>query len=100
MFFIHKLERPVTVHPSWLGHKIRELVKTRLCLDIEGTCAGDFHVIAVLDSSFEVSGGIALPGLGLIEYRVKFRALVWRTFKGEVVRTQSSSPSFHLIDGS
>ena len=64
---------------------MHELVTTKLVKDVEGTCAGDYYIIAIMDA-FDVSEGRILPGNGLAEFTVKCRAVVWRPFKGEVVR--------------
>ncbi|CCC04953.1 RNA polymerase Rpb7 [Copromyces sp. CBS 386.78] len=84
MFFLHNLERRVTLHPSYFGRNMHELVTTKLVKDVEGTCAGDYYIIAIMDA-FDVSEGRILPGNGLAEFTVKYRAVVWRPFKGEVV---------------
>jgi DNA-directed RNA polymerase II subunit RPB7 len=36
--------------------------------------------------TFDVSEGRILPGSGLAEFIVGYRAVVWRPFKGEAVR--------------
>ncbi|KXX75232.1 DNA-directed RNA polymerase II subunit rpb7 [Madurella mycetomatis] len=84
MFFLHNLERRVTLHPSYFGRNMHELVTTKLVKDVEGTCAGDYYIIAIMDT-FDVSEGRILPGSGLAEFTVGYRAVVWRPFKGEVV---------------
>lgn len=67
---------------------MHELVTTKLVKDVEGTCAGDYYIIAIMDT-FDVSEGRILPGSGLAEFTVGYRAVVWRPFKGEVVNTGS-----------
>jgi len=84
MFFLHNLERRVTLHPSYFGRNMHDLVTTKLVKDVEGTCTGDYYVIAIMDT-FDVSEGRILPGSGLAEFTVGYRAVVWRPFKGEVV---------------
>lgn len=86
MFFLHKLERRVTLHPSYFGRNMHELVTTKLLKDVEGTCAGNYYIIAIMDT-FDISEGRILPGSGLAEFIVGYRAVVWRPFKGEAVRT-------------
>lgn len=94
MFFLYNLERRVTLHPSYLGPKIQDLVKTKLLKDVEGTCAGTYFIITVVDIS-EISDGRILPGHGLIEFTVAYRAVVWRPFKGETVDAVVSSVNMH-----
>ena len=85
MFFLYSLERQVTLHPSYFGRNMHELVTSKLLKDVEGTCAGNYYIISIMDT-FKVSEGRILPGSGLAEFIVKYRAVVWRPFKGEAVR--------------
>jgi DNA-directed RNA polymerase II subunit RPB7 len=85
MFFLYNLERKVTLHPSFMGRNMHELVTGKLLKDVEGTCAGSYFIISIMDA-FEISEGRILPGLGMAEFTVGYRAVVWRPFKGETVR--------------
>lgn len=91
MFFLHNLERRVTLHPSYFGRNMHELVTTKLLKDVEGTCTGNYYIIAIMDT-FDVSEGRILPGSGMSEFTVGYRAVVWRPFKGEVVRYNFPPP--------
>ncbi|KAI4174201.1 MAG: hypothetical protein LQ346_008270 [Caloplaca aetnensis] len=84
MFFLHELERTVTLHPSFFGPRAKEFLKTRLYEDVEGTCTGQYYIVCILDS-FVISEGRVVPGSGVAEYTIKYRAVVWRPFKGETV---------------
>ncbi|KAH8910709.1 hypothetical protein BR93DRAFT_285797 [Coniochaeta sp. PMI_546] len=84
MFFLHNLERRVTLHPSYFGRNMHDLVTSKLLKDVEGTCAGNYYIISIMDT-FDVSEGRILPGSGLAEFIVGYRAVVWRPFKGEAV---------------
>ncbi|CAF3593561.1 unnamed protein product [Fusarium graminearum] len=84
MFFLYNLERKVTLHPSFMGRNMHELVTGKLLKDVEGTCAGSYFIISIMDA-FEISEGRILPGLGMAEFTVGYRAVVWRPFKGETV---------------
>ena len=86
MFFLHEMERPITLHPSFLGPQIPQLLHSRLLADVEGTISGNFYIVTVLDK-IDFSEGRVMPGTGLIEYNITYRAIVWRPFRGEVVRT-------------
>lgn len=85
MFFLHNLERQVTLHPSYFGKNMRDLVTQKLLSDVEGTCTGQYYIISVMDT-FDVSEGRIIPGSGLAEFTVRYRAVVWRPFKNETVR--------------
>ncbi|PFH57455.1 hypothetical protein XA68_15044 [Ophiocordyceps unilateralis] len=84
MFFLYNMERRVTLHPSYFGRNMHELVTSKLLKDVEGTCAGSYYIISIMDT-FEISEGRILPGNGLAEFTVGYRAVVWRPFKGETV---------------
>jgi DNA-directed RNA polymerase II subunit RPB7 len=85
MFFLYNMERRVTLHPSYFGRNMHELVTSKLLKDVEGTCAGSYYIISIMDT-FDISEGRILPGNGLAEFTVGYRAVVWRPFKGETVR--------------
>ncbi|KFG86872.1 putative DNA-directed RNA polymerase II chain Rpb7 [Metarhizium anisopliae] len=82
MFFLYNMERRVTLHPSYFGRNMHELVTSKLLKDVEGTCAGSYYIISIMDT-FDISEGRILPGNGLAEFTVGYRAVVWRPFKGE-----------------
>ncbi|KAA8564523.1 hypothetical protein EYC84_011447 [Monilinia fructicola] len=88
MFFLYNLERQVTLHPSYFGRNMHELVTGKLLKDVEGTCTGLYYIITIMDT-FNISEGRILPGSGLAEFTVGYRAVVWRPFKGETVRTRN-----------
>ncbi|KAK6958095.1 hypothetical protein Daesc_000888 [Daldinia eschscholtzii] len=84
MFFLYNLERRVTLHPSYFGKNMHELVTGKLLKDVEGTCTGSYYIISIMDT-FDISEGRILPGSGLAEFTVGYRAVVWRPFKGETL---------------
>lgn len=94
MFFLYNLERRVTLHPSYFGKNMHDLVTNRLLQDVEGTCAGNYFIISIMDT-FDVSEGRILPGSGVAEFTVGYRAVVWRPFKGETVDAQVTSVNPH-----
>jgi DNA-directed RNA polymerase II subunit RPB7 len=64
-----------------------QYLKSKLLADVEGTCTGQFgYIICVMDGmKIDVGKGRVIPGSGAAEFDVKYRAIVWRPFKGEVV---------------
>ncbi|ELR02033.1 hypothetical protein V496_03274 [Pseudogymnoascus sp. VKM F-4515 (FW-2607)] len=101
MFFLHNLERQVTLHPSYFGKNMHELVTSKLLSDVEGTCTGQYYIISVMDT-FNVSEGRIIPGSGLAEFTVRYRAVVWRPFKNETVDaivTAVNPAGFHCMAG-
>jgi DNA-directed RNA polymerase II subunit RPB7 len=65
---------------------MHELVTHKLLKDVEGTCTGRYYIITIMDT-VNISEGRILPGSGLAEFNVNYRAVVWRPFKGETVGT-------------
>ncbi|KAK7757713.1 DNA-directed RNA polymerase II subunit [Diatrype stigma] len=94
MFFYLERERNVTLHPSYFGKNMHELVTSKLLKDVEGTCTGSYYIISIMDT-FEISEGRILPGSGLAEFTVGYRAVVWRPFKGETVDAVVTSVNQH-----
>ena len=84
MFFLHELERVITLHPSFFGPRVKEYLTNRLLEDVEGTCTGQYYIICVMDA-YDISEGRVVPGSAVAEYTVHYRAVVWRPFKGETV---------------
>ena len=84
MFFLRKLERSITLHPSYLGPRIHELLHDKLLNDVEGTISENYYIVCIMDQ-LEISEGRIRPGNGYIEYDVSYNAIVWRPFRGEVV---------------
>ena len=50
MFFLYNMERRVTLHPSYFGRNMHELVTSKLLKDVEGTCAGNYYIISIMDT--------------------------------------------------
>lgn len=84
MYFLHDLERTITLHPSFFGPRVKEYLTNRLHEDVEGTCTGQYYIICVMDT-YDISEGRVVPGSAVAEYTVRYRAIVWRPFKGETV---------------
>ncbi|KAF1810674.1 RNA polymerase II subunit 7 [Eremomyces bilateralis CBS 781.70] len=85
MFFIHDMERTITLHPSYMGPHVKDILLHRLHADVEGANMGNFYVVLIMDTGYEVSEGRIMPGTGFAEYTVHYRAVVWRPFRGEIV---------------
>jgi len=73
---------------------MHELVTGKLLKDVEGTCTGRYFIITIMDT-VDISEGRILPGSGLAEFTVHYRAVVWRPFKGETVRRKQNSEFGH-----
>jgi len=74
----------MTLHPSFFGPNIPVYLFTELLKAVEGSSSGDYFIITVLDKP-HISEGRILPGNGRAEFRMHYRAICWKPFKGEVV---------------
>ncbi|EPX71505.1 DNA-directed RNA polymerase complex II subunit Rpb7 [Schizosaccharomyces osmophilus] len=86
-FFLKELSLTITLHPSYFGPRMQDYLKAKLLADVEGTCSGQYgYIICVLDSNtINIDKGRVVPGQGYAEFEVKYRAVLWRPFRGEVV---------------
>lgn len=87
MFFLKDLSLNLTLHPSFFGPQMGQFLRNKLLADVEGTCTGQFgYIVCVLDSmDIDIGRGKVVPGSGMAEFEVKYTAVVWKPFKGEVV---------------
>ncbi|CAH8518610.1 unnamed protein product [Schistosoma rodhaini] len=85
MFYHIKLEHEILLHPKYFGPNLTETVKTKLFSDVEGTCSGKYGFIIAVTNIEHIGAGIIQPNRGFVQYRIVYRAIVYRPFKGEVV---------------
>ena len=52
---------------------------------MEGTCSGRFGYIIAVASIEDIGSGRIQEGIGMAEYIVRYKAIVFKPFKGEVV---------------
>lgn len=72
------------MHPSYFGPNMREFLIARLNEEEEGRCTGDHFVICVMDM-VDIGEGRVVPSSGSAEYTIKYRAIIWKPFRGETV---------------
>ncbi len=84
MFFLRDLEQTISLHPSFFGPRVRDYLTNKLFQDAEGTCNGQYYIICVVDP-YDISEGRVLPGIAKAEYTIRYRAVVWKPFRGEIV---------------
>ena len=73
------------LHPSYFGPRMKEFLTKKLHADVEGTCSGQFGYIITVIDVVNIGDGIVLPGSGQAEFITKYRAIVFKPFKGEVL---------------
>ena len=83
MFYAVHLTHTIKLHPSFFGPNVRQFIRQKLLQDVEGKCDGEYgYVLCVLDDeNVEIPPGKIIPGQGMAEFTVMYRALVWKPFK-------------------
>ncbi|PRT55242.1 DNA-directed RNA polymerase II subunit rpb7 [Wickerhamiella sorbophila] len=87
MFFLKDLSLQLTLHPSYFGAHMHQYLRAKLLQEVEGTITGQYgYIVCVMDGmKIDVGKGMVPSGLGSAVFDVKYRAIVWRPFKGEAV---------------
>jgi DNA-directed RNA polymerase II subunit RPB7 len=85
MFFIKELTHTILLHPSYFGPRMLNFLESKLYADVEGTCSGSFGYIIAVVSILDIGKGMVLSGSGQAEFITRYRAIVFKPFKGEVV---------------
>ncbi|KAI8390983.1 RNA polymerase Rpb7 [Radiomyces spectabilis] len=85
MFFLKELTHTITLHPSYFGPDMQAQLQDKLYADVQGTCSGRFGYIITVVSVLSTSKGKILPGSGLAEFKIKYQAIVFKPYKGEVL---------------
>lgn len=62
---------------QWLEEKLR--------VDVEGKCFGKFGYIICVLNVMDTGSGTVIPGDGAAEFLCRYRAIVFKPFKGEVL---------------
>lgn len=85
MFYHLPLEHEVLLHPRYFGPVLMETVKKMLLTEVEGTCPGKYGFIIAVTGIDSIGDGKIQPGQGFVVYPVKYKAIVFRPMKGEVL---------------
>lgn len=85
MFFQIELQHELVVHPQFFGPKIRQTIKQLLYEEVEGTSSGKYGYIIAVTEIIDIGRGYLHQHRGLATFLVKYRAIVLRPFRGEVV---------------
>ena len=84
-FFQKELSHTILLHPSYFGPRMPQFLESKLYSDVEGTCSGAFGYIIAVVSILDIGKGMVLSGSGQAEFITRYRAIVFKPFKGEVV---------------
>ncbi|KAH8399126.1 hypothetical protein KR215_002850, partial [Drosophila sulfurigaster] len=79
------LEHEILLHPRYFGPQLLETVKQKLYSEVEGTCTGKYGFVIAVTTIDQIGSGVIQPGQGFVVYPVKYKAIVFRPFKGEVL---------------
>lgn len=80
-----ELTHTILLHPSYFGPRMLQYLESKLYADVEGTCSGQFGYIIAVVTILNIGEGMVLPGSGQAEFITRYRAIVFKPFKGEVV---------------
>ncbi|SGY72981.1 BQ5605_C005g03245 [Microbotryum silenes-dioicae] len=83
MFFLKELVQVVTLHPSYFTPALKDYLHTRLRDTVEGSCSGKLGYIISVLSIDDIGRGKVIEGGA--EFRISYKAIVYRPFRGEVV---------------
>lgn len=79
------MEHEILLHPKYFGPQLLETVKQKLYTEVEGTCTGKYGFVIAVTTIDNIGAGVIQPGVGFVVYPVKYKAIVFRPFKGEVL---------------
>ncbi|GMM50649.1 DNA-directed RNA polymerase II subunit [Starmerella bacillaris] len=87
MFFLKGLSLELTLHPSYFGPLMHQYLREKLLQEVEGTVSGEYgYIVSVVDGmEINVGSGVVQSGQGSATFNVKYHAIVFKPFKGEVV---------------
>jgi DNA-directed RNA polymerase subunit E'/Rpb7 len=80
-----ELTHTIMLHPSYFGPRMQQYLESKLYSDVEGTCSGQFGFIIAVVSISDIGKGMVISGNGQAEFVTRYRAIVFKPFKGEVV---------------
>ncbi len=64
---------------------MRRFLREKLLQDVEGSCSGQYGFIVCVLDTMDIGRGRVVPGSGSAEFVIRYQAIVWKPFKGEVV---------------
>lgn len=85
MFFHISMEHDILLHPRYFGPNLLEAVKKKLFTEVEGTCTGKNGFVIAVTTIDSIGLGALQPGRGFALYPIKYKAVVFRPIKGEVL---------------
>merc|ERR1719240_654510 len=84
MFFHMELSKELLLYPKHFGPNIQGLLQEKLTHTVEGSCSGQYGFVVAVTDVIEIGKGRIREGGGLATFPMKFNAIVFRPFRGEV----------------
>ena len=85
MFFQKELKHRILLSPEFFGPGLTQEVESRLKRQVEGACHGHHGFIIAVLSIDSVSQGEIQDAYGLAAFDIKYRAILLKPFKNEVI---------------
>mmetsp|Transcript_26423 Transcript_26423/g.73831 ORF Transcript_26423/g.73831 Transcript_26423/m.73831 type:complete len:175 (-) Transcript_26423:1269-1793(-) len=85
MFFHVKLTKQLKLHPRYFRNGVSAILRDRLVDEVEGTCTGRYGFIINVVRIEDVGPGMLDTTDGVAVYNIRYMAIVFRPFKGEVL---------------
>jgi len=85
MFFHITMERDLLLLPAHFGPNLKEHLNQKLIQKVEGSCSGRWGFVICVTDVLDHGKGKIREGAGLVTFSMKFQAIVFRPFKGEVL---------------
>ena len=85
MFYHISLDHEIMLHPRYFGPHLMDTIKQKLFAEVEGTCTGKYGFVIAVTTIDNIGAGLIQPGQGFVVYPVKYKAIVFRPFKGEIL---------------
>ncbi|XP_056688946.1 DNA-directed RNA polymerase II subunit RPB7-like [Spinacia oleracea] len=92
MYFHIVLEKTIEIESRHFGHRFRDNIISKLIIDVEGTCSERHGFVVAVTGIEDIGKGLGCVwalirdnGTAFVTFPVKFKCLVFRPFKGEIV---------------
>jgi len=85
MFFHITMEKDLLLLPQNFGPNLKEHLQQKLVQKMEGSCSGRYGFVICVTDVLDTGKGKIREGAGLVTFPMKFQAIVFRPFKGEVL---------------
>ena len=85
MFFHIVLEKNIQLAPKYFGPQLRQTLHQKLAADVEGQCTGRYGYIITVTKVINIGKGQINDSNGHATFPVKYKAIVFRPFKNEVL---------------